>query len=165
MTGIFSRDPIERRDAWRLQIRRLAAARNVAHARLAAVTNHARQRFSAMLEDGQRTSVALADIGPLVEALGPEILDPLLRPLGLEVRPIDGAGAAVDVHVALGKLAKEVGDVMTRVAEHAPGGYTPSERAEVHQEVADLRRAVEALVLAVEAQTVEAPVRALRGGR
>lgn len=89
MKSLASRDSIERRDAVRRLILRLADREGISQAKLGRATDHDKPKMSKLLHSEGKKSFAtpLADLVPLTEQLGPDMLQPFAEACGYTLVP------------------------------------------------------------------------------
>ena len=151
-----SSDPLERRDAARRVIRRLAEYRGVSLSALARMTDHKQQVFHRLLTDGEQVSLPLADLAILVEQLGIEVLEPWVRAAGHRmVRETHAKPTAEGMIASTAQLLRESAEAAAdAIATLADGRVTPSERAGILRQLDDVRRAANEVETAIEGASI-----------
>lgn len=141
--ALDSRDAIERRDAVRSLVRRLASAREILDKRLASLTNHSPVKWCRLQEMGERAALPLADLAPLVEELGVGMLEPFARLARYRMVPeVRGVQTQGDLLTVVTAIMREAGEALAEVAASIPDGVTPSELERILGQFNDLRRAM-----------------------
>lgn len=142
--GLRSPDPVERLDAVRRIVRKLAAEHDVDEAHLARALGYAERRFHKVMTLGERSGLRLSDLVLLSEMLGEddELLEALARARGFRlVRDAEAMSGptALDPLMAACAANEETAAIVTRVAElrTAP---TPSNRAGLSDALGRVRR-------------------------
>lgn len=144
-----------RRLDWVRHIRRLLEKQGVLLRHLAVAGDHQPSRVQRMLDDGARESIPLRDLDVLVEFLGPEVLEPVLKEHGCRIQPMEAGPVSQEkAAVAAMRAAREAAEAGERAVEAMEGGLTHSEWRSVLSEINDARRALDALEATVNAAVV-----------
>jgi nucleoside 2-deoxyribosyltransferase len=160
MADLFSEDPISRRDALREILRRRAYEKCIPQAQLGRVTNHTQQRWDKLMREGERSCPALADLGPILNELGVEVVDAWLEQLGYRAAQLPSPMEAPDVIATCSKLMQETGEAIAEIAVSARDGViTTAELSGADGQLEDVIRAALAAKAALRAAALRAGAR------
>lgn len=160
--ALLDSDPGTRNDAVRAVVTPIMCERRISAAYLSRRTQHAERRFRRMLEPGSSWALPLRDLALLVEELGLGVLEPFAAVAGYRLVPHVGAVNNEDLVAAVASVMRETGEAAAQVAGSIHGGVTPRELAQCVKELAEARRAIDALEAALESSVVQPPTPLVR---
>lgn len=161
--SLLSTDPVERLDAVRKLVRRLAAASDIDDGRLGRALGYAQPRFSKVMTTGERSGLRLSDLILLCDLLGDEILEHFATERGYRlVRDVEAAGpTGLDALAASCAALEELAGVVTRLADMRGRAALPSDGASVGEALGRIRRQLVRVELEASARASDTT----RGGR
>jgi hypothetical protein len=156
-SGLLSPSRVERRDALRRIVKRLAADRGLDEAELGAALGISRARFRRMMTFGDLACIAAADVALLGEVLGShDLLEELERAVGYRrVREVEQPVSTGDVLAGAAASLERGAALVSTVTAALPDGINPLEARAILTRIEETRRALAELEARVASHTTD----------